>query len=146
MIYWFTGQPGAGKTTLGQELYYHILDYSSEVIHIDGDDLRNMFSDKDYSENGRKLNVQRAHDIAYFMSRKGFDVIVSLVSPFREQREKFKQNPEFKEIYVHTTNFRGREHYHVKDYEPPLENFIDIDTTDISEEESVNELFKKLKI
>lgn len=145
-IFWFTGQPGAGKTTLGKELYHHILDYSSEVIHIDGDDIRKMFNNTDYSNNGRFNNVERVHDIAYFMSKKGFDVVVSLVSPFREQRERFKENPNFVEIYLHTSDIRGRESFHVKDYEPPMENFIDIDTTNKLEIDSVNELFEKLLI
>lgn len=143
-IYWFTGQPGAGKTTLGSRLYNHILDYSSEVIHIDGDKLRKLFDNMDYSKDGRYRNVDRAYDIAHFMSNKGFDVVVSIVSPFREQREKFKKNSKFVEIYVHTTNIRGRENFHVTDYEPPLNNFIDINTTDKSESDTFGELVEKL--
>jgi adenylylsulfate kinase len=146
MIYWFTGQPGAGKTTLAKELYHHILDYSSEVIHIDGDDIRKIFNNTNYSNDGRYNNVERSHDIAYFMSKKGFDVVVSLVSPFREQREGFKENPNFVEIYVHTSDIRGRELYHVKDYEKPLENFIDIDTTNTPIENSIQHLYKEIKI
>ena len=38
MIYWFTGQPGSGKTTLAQKLYHHSLTLPDEVIHLDGDD------------------------------------------------------------------------------------------------------------
>ena len=50
MIYWFTGQPGAGKTTLAK----HLMDNLGEdnPIHIDGDDLRDIFQNKDYSELG----------------------------------------------------------------------------------------------
>jgi len=81
MIYYFTGQPGAGKTTLAELLY------DDGYIHIDGDDIRNIFDNKDYSEEGRKLNIRRAHDIAQFMDSKGFTVIISLVSPFRSLRD-----------------------------------------------------------
>jgi hypothetical protein len=31
------------------------------------------------------------------------------------------------EIYVHTSVQRGREKYFAENYEPPLENFLDID-------------------
>jgi adenylylsulfate kinase-like enzyme len=146
MIYWFTGQPGAGKTTLAIELYKTIKNDTAEVIHIDGDDLRDIFNNKVYTIDGRLRNIERAYDIAYFMEAKGFDVIVSMVSPYREQREKFKQNSNFVEIYVHTTNIRGREHYHVKDYEAPTTNFIEIDTTDTSELKSFENLINKLKL
>jgi adenylylsulfate kinase len=51
MIYWFTGQPGAGKTTLAKKLVEYL--NVGNTIHIDGDDLRDIFKNKDYSENGR---------------------------------------------------------------------------------------------
>ena len=144
MIYWFTGQPGAGKTTLAK----HLVTYfeNKNVIHIDGDDLRDIFQNKDYSELGRRKNIERAQDIARFMSQKGFNVIVSLVSPYRDQREEFKKNNQVKEIYVHTTDERGRENFHVNDYETPNNNFIDIDTTNKKEVDSFIELTVKLDI
>ncbi len=144
-IYWFTGQPGAGKTTLAKVIYHSILDHSSEAIHVDGDDIRIMFNNTDYTNYGRERNVERAHDIAYFMSKKGFDVVVSMVSPFRNQRNRFKENPNFIEIYVHTKDKRGREHFHVVDYEKPLENFVDVDTTNKTENESITDLIYKLE-
>jgi len=144
MIYWFTGQPGAGKTTLAK----HLVTYfeNKNVIHIDGDDLRDIFQNKDYSEFGRRKNIERAQDIARFMSQKGFNVIVSLVSPYRDQREEFKENNQVMEIYVHTTDERGRENFHVTDYETPNNNFIDIDTTNKKEVDSFIELTVKLDI
>ena len=45
------------------------------------------------------------------------------------------------EVYLHTTEIRGRENYFVEDYEPPSDNFIDMDTTLKTEEESLNEIF-----
>jgi adenylylsulfate kinase len=144
MIYWLTGQPGAGKTTLAK----HLVTYfeNKNVIHIDGDDLRDIFQNKDYSEFGRRKNIERAQDIARFMNQKGFNVIVSLVSPYRDQREEFKNNNQVKEIYVHTTDERGRENFHVNDYETPNNNFINIDTTNKKEVDSFIELTVKLDI
>ena len=50
MIYWFTGQPGAGKTVLANALKQQL----ENTFHIDGDDLRDIFDNKDYSEAGTK--------------------------------------------------------------------------------------------
>ena len=55
MIIWFTGQPGSGKTTLANELILNLKRNSPEkkVINIDGDDLRSISKNKDYSKEGR---------------------------------------------------------------------------------------------
>jgi adenylylsulfate kinase-like enzyme len=144
MIYWFTGQPGSGKTTLAKALESQI--FPKKTICIDGDDLRDIFDNKDYSESGRRKNIERAQEIALFMSKKGYVVLVSLVSPYRDQRETFKSKTDVVEIYVHAFTDRGRTQYHVPNYEPPLENFIDIDTTNSTEMESLREILKKIKI
>jgi hypothetical protein len=36
------------------------------------------------------------------------------------------------EFYVHTSEERERDLYHVEDYEKPLDNFVDVDTTEDS--------------
>ena len=57
MILWFTGQPGSGKTTLCKEMKIQLqkLNISEEkIFHIDGDDLRDLINNKDYSEKGRR--------------------------------------------------------------------------------------------
>jgi adenylylsulfate kinase-like enzyme len=143
MIYWFTGQPGAGKTTLAKELINYLND---DVIHIDGDDLRDIFQNKDYSEAGRRKNIERAQDIARFLNMKGATVVVSLVSPYLAQREEFKDNNTVTEIYVHTSDERGREGYHVKDYEKPQTNYVDIDTTNKSIAPSFIDLIKQIDL
>jgi adenylylsulfate kinase len=139
-IYWFTGQPGAGKTTLSNGLMSRLS--LVNFIHIDGDDIRDIFQNKDYSENGRRQNIQRAQDIAQFLNAKGNNVIVSLVSPYKDQRDNFKQNPNVVEIYVHTDEIRGREQFHVQNYEPPTENFIEINTTNTTVEECIEKILK----
>jgi adenylylsulfate kinase-like enzyme len=142
MIYWLTGQPGAGKTTLANNLK----DYIPKSIHIDGDDMRELFDNKDYSKKGRMKNIELTQNIAYFMHSKSLNVIVSLVSPYRKQREKFKQllGDKIKEIYVHTTEIRGREQYHVLDYEQPIRNYIDINTTDTSIQKCIDKIMSQI--
>ena len=142
MIYWLTGQPGAGKTTLCKQM---MLNMSSDVFHIDGDDLRGLFDNKDYSEVGRRKNIELAQQISEYLHNKGKHVFVSLVSPYKDQRDKFKEKMGnmLKEVYVYTSEVRGRENFFVQDYEPPTENYIDICTDNITVEECVENIFKK---
>jgi adenylylsulfate kinase-like enzyme len=141
MIYWFTGQPGHGKTVLCNLLKDYIqYNYQKNVIHIDGDDIREIFDNKDYSREGRIKNITFAQNLAHFCNKKGFDVVVSVVSPYKDVRESFKEKmgDEIVEFYVHANVERGREHFHVADYEPPTDRFIEIDTTFETPQESLN--------
>ena len=144
MVIWFTGQPGSGKTTLANsfiedKLIGFMKIQPVRIVHIDGDDLREIVDNKDYSEQGRRENINLAMNITRFMDNKGFIVVVSLVSPYRDQREKLKMERNIGEFYLHTTEIRGKEDYFVDDYEPPLHNFTDINTNK-SIEECLNEI------
>jgi adenylylsulfate kinase len=109
------------------------------------DDLRRIINNKDYSEQGRRTNIGQAIAIAKYLDDANYDVIVSLVSPYKDLREELKASTDVIEIYVHTTDIRGREAFHVSNYEPPTENFIDIDTTGVDVFTSLNELLTKLE-
>ena len=139
MIIWFTGQPGSGKTTLSNELIKLI--NNSTCISIDGDEIRDIFNNKDYSRDGRIKNIEMVQNFAIFLETKGFTPIVSLVSPYREIRENLKLKTKVLEIYVYSNEPRGRENFFVKDYEEPLKNFTEINTTNKSIEESGYEIF-----
>jgi len=144
MVLWFTGQPGSGKTTLTNKFIEdRLIGFMKiphwKIVHIDGDDLRDIVDNKDYSEKGRRENINLAMNLARFMDNKGFTVVVSLVSPYRDQREELKMERNIAEFYLHTTEIRGKEDYFVEGYEPPLHNFTDIDT-DKPIEECINEI------
>lgn len=144
MIYWFTGQPGHGKTTLAIALIAHLRAQGTEAFHVDGDDLRALTSNADYSRAGREANIRRAQTIAHYLQNQGRTVVVSLVAPYRDIREELKAHAEVTEVYVHTTEQRGREDRHAADYEAPLKNFIDIDTTGQSVADSLQELLDRI--
>lgn len=148
-IIWMTGQPGSGKTTICKHIInsqtrFLNLKKNSDYFHIDGDDLREIFDNKDYSEAGRRKNIELAQQIAHYLNNKGKKILVSLVSPYKDQRDKFKEKmgDQLIEVYVHTLQVRGRENFFVKDYQPPTENFLDIDTTYENVEESVKKIMK----
>ena len=144
MIYWFTGQPGHGKTTLAKAMLDHLAAKGIEAFHVDGDDLRTLTTNADYSRGGRENNIRRAQLLAHYLQSKGHTVVVSLVAPYRDIREELKAAADVTEVYVHTTETRGREEKHASDYEAPLTNFIDIDTTGKSVEESLQEVIAAL--
>jgi adenylylsulfate kinase len=148
MIYWFTGQPAHGKSVLGKKLTDFLKEKNINVFQLDGDDLRELTINKDYSEQGRINNIRNAQMIAEYLHKNGCDVIVSLVAPYRWLREEFKERiglDNFQEFYVHTTQPRERDHFKVEGYEPPISNFIDIDTTNDTPNESFNKIINQIK-
>ena len=131
-IIWLTGQPGSGKTTLAKGVVSNYDYLGKKVFHIDGDNLRDITENYDYTAEGRYKNVTNAQFIAKVLSKSGYVVVVSLVSPYKIVRGNLKNHIEnYYEIYVTYDNTieRGREHYHVEDYEEPVEDFLYIDTT-----------------
>lgn len=141
MIYWLFGQPAAGKTTLAKALISTIQD---DVFHIDGDNLREITKNFDYTKVGREKNLQSVLDIARFGDAHGYDVYISVVAPYNEQRESLIKTNNVVPIYVHTSDTRGRESYHVDNFELPEGDYISIDTTNKSVDESLDELKTKI--
>lgn len=137
MIINFTGQAGAGKTTLAKELANLLFN----PIIIDGDELREIFKNKDYSEEGRRKNITNAYNIARFLEHQGFTPIIALISPYLDLREELKSQSEVLEIYLHTDQIRGKEQFFAANYVSPKENFIQIDTS-----EPVNQCISKIII
>jgi serine/threonine protein kinase len=69
-LYWFTGQPGAGKTTLALELKSKLEDLhkrTKKVVILDGDEIRDLFNNKDYSPDGRLKNVEMVQNCCRFL-------------------------------------------------------------------------------
>jgi adenylylsulfate kinase-like enzyme len=124
MIINLTGQAGAGKSTIARELEKIL----NNPIVIDGDELREIFVNKDYSEDGRRKNITNAYNIARFLEVKEFTPIIALISPYEDLREDLKSTSEVKEIYIHTTQIRGRENYFAQNYSSPKSNFLDLST------------------
>ena len=142
MIIWLTGQPGSGKTTLANSIIYSLKKEQSDIkiINLDGDDLRSINKNKDYSKEGRIKNISTAISIIRFLANKDYLCVVSIVAPYRFLRNELKTEFPFLEVYLHTKEIRGRENFFAKDYEVPLEKHLSIDTGKLSIKESTNEI------
>tara|TARA_B100001057_G_scaffold487981_1_gene571554 strand:+ start:4547 stop:5011 length:465 start_codon:yes stop_codon:yes gene_type:complete len=143
MIIWFTGQPGSGKTTLANATIKALkkADTPLKIINLDGDDLRLINRNKDYSREGRIKNISTAISIIRFLANKNYICVVSIVAPYKFLRDELKTDFSFLEVYLHTNEIRGREDFFAKDYEPPTDpKHISIDTGELTIKESVDEV------
>jgi len=139
MILALFGQPHCGKSTLANLI---IEKEWANVVNIDGDKLRELFVNKDFSREGRIKNLNRASDISVFLNSIGTDVVLSLVYPYKEARDYLNSlNSEVIWVYLTYTEERGRENFHVKDFEAPIEeNVLHLNTSELTEEEALNKI------
>ena len=135
---WLTGQPGSGKTTLANMLLQKL--NNPKYINIDGDNIRTLFNNYDYSKQGRTKNIINVIALAEFLINNNLIPIISVVAPYRSLREAFKKKYNILEVYCHTTKDRNKTQYYVKEYEPPLTNYLDMDTTIKTIRDCVNEI------
>ena len=137
MVIVLFGQPCSGKTTLANQIE---ADY-----YIDGDHLRNMFKNQDYSRQGRINNLNRASDIATYLHYNGNKIVLSLVYPYKEARDYLNSLVgDVFWVYLTYEGERGREANHVTDFDLPYYDDLNviINTSATSEEDSL-ELIKK---
>ena len=147
MIYTFIGQPCSGKSTLAKMLHKKL----PGSLYLDGDELRRIFktsnSAEHFTREWREEQTRILQRFVAYIADQGIIVIIATVNPYRNIREEFKKSrKDLMEIYVHKSIERSRESFNVTDYEPPTEDFVDIDTTTDTVEESFNEVFECVKL
>ena len=78
------GLPGAGKTTLANELAKLI-----KSKRVNADEIRRAANDWDFSEEGRKRQSKRMSDAALKLKNEGNNVIADFICPTPEARKLF---------------------------------------------------------
>ena len=163
---WFTGLPSSGKTTLANKIEEKLFKINKHSYILDGDNLRHgVCSDLNFSEQDRIENIRRAAEISKLMFDAGLIVIASFVSPYlagRDYARSLFEKNDFFEIYLNTSidvcekrDVKGL--YHKarsgiikdltgigSDYEPPLAADIEINTNDLSINDSVELIFNEI--
>ena len=168
MCLWMTGLSGSGKSTLANALEQELNKQGKHTYILDGDNLRHgLNSDLSFSESDRNENVRRAAEAAQLMVDAGLIVIVGLISPFKQERDRarslFKEN-QFKEIYISTSLqeceqrdvkglYQKARRGEVKDftgidspYEPPDNPEFIIDTQNKSVSDCVQSILEKVNL
>ena len=78
------GLPGAGKTTLANELEKLI-----KSKRLNADEIRKAANDWDFSEEGRTRQAKRMYDAALKLKSEGNNVIADFICPTPEARKLF---------------------------------------------------------
>ena len=92
-VLWITGLPCSGKTTLSEKLRLSLCHKNILTYVIDGDQIRKgLSSDLGFLKEDRSENIRRVGEVAKLFSDEGFVVIASLISPFRKDRDKVRNN------------------------------------------------------
>jgi adenylyl-sulfate kinase len=105
---WFTGLPGAGKTTIATAVEAHLIDAGRSAYRLDGDNLRHgLCRDLGFSKDDRETNVGRVGEMARLFADAGTIALVALVSPYTDCREKVRElhhrdGLRFLEVFVNT--------------------------------------------
>lgn len=164
---WFTGLSGAGKSALANEIEKVLNARGNYTMLLDGDNVRmGLNQNLGFQEQDRIENIRRTAEVAKLMNDAGLIVLVSLISPYRNDRGKAREivgNADFVEIYVSTPleecekrdvkglyrkaregkipNFTGI----FSPYEPPFHAEIEVDTSQYTLEEAVDYVWSELQ-
>lgn len=143
MILWLTGNSGVGKSTLGR-----ILRYRLGAILLDGDEMRHAISEKaGFSKKDREEHNLRVARLAKVLVNQDFNVIVSVIAPFQETRDKIDDvlNP-VKICWIYVKRKKDLDNLDIdKPYEIPKNPDIVVDVDKLSVDESVELIYRKIR-
>ncbi|WP_414648988.1 sulfate adenylyltransferase subunit CysN [Dokdonella sp.] len=163
---WFTGLSGSGKSTIANlvDRRLHTMGYHTYIL--DGDNVRHgLNKDLGFTDEDRVENIRRVAEVAKLMVDAGLIVLVSFISPFRDERRMARElfdDGEFLEVFVDTPlelceqrdpkglyrrarageipNFTGIS----SPYQPPEHADIHLQTADLTTEQSVELVTSRL--
>ncbi|MDK1378739.1 MULTISPECIES: adenylyl-sulfate kinase, partial [unclassified Sinorhizobium] len=105
-VLWFTGLSGSGKSTIANALDKVLHARGKHTYLLDGDNVRHGLNrDLGFTDEDRVENIRRVAEVAKLMADAGLIVLVSFISPFRDERRmarELMEKGEFIEIFVDT--------------------------------------------
>ncbi|HBF30815.1 MAG TPA: adenylyl-sulfate kinase [Rhizobium sp.] len=105
-VIWLTGLSGSGKSTIANALDTKLYERGYHTYILDGDNVRHGLNrDLGFSNDDRVENIRRVAEVAKLMADAGLIVIVSFISPFRDDRalaRRLMVNNEFVEVFIDT--------------------------------------------
>ena len=163
---WLTGLSGSGKSTVARALEKRLVSMGVAAFVLDGDNVRHgLNKDLGFSAEDRTENIRRISEVAKLMNDAGVVVITAFISPFLEDRKHARsiigegkfietfidadleicQQRDPKGLYKKVAegkigNFTGVD----SPYEKPTSPEVQLKTGDLSVDESVDVLVKKL--
>jgi bifunctional enzyme CysN/CysC len=105
---WLTGLSGSGKSTIAHFAEALLIESGRGAYTLDGDNIRHgLNADLGFSSKDRAENVRRIGEVARLMADAGLVVFVSLISPYRSDRDAVRHTHEaagidFFEVFVDT--------------------------------------------
>jgi bifunctional enzyme CysN/CysC len=134
-VVWLTGLSGAGKSTIANLVERKLHALGRLTYLLDGDNLRHGLNrDLGFTSADRVENVRRSAEVAALMADAGLIVLVSLISPFRAERQAARElvgAGSFLEVFVDTAlevaEARDRKGLYAKARRGELPNFTGID-------------------
>jgi len=103
---WMTGLSGSGKSTISDKATSLSRQRGMPCVQLDGDIIRKgLCGDLGFSPEDRKENIRRVAEVAKLFNQEGYCVIVSLISPMKEDRENARRiigKGSFLEVYIST--------------------------------------------
>lgn len=103
-VVWLYGLSGSGKSTIANALEKRLFEMGNHTYCLDGDNTRlGLNKDLGFSAIDRLENVRRVAEVAKLMADAGMIVLVSLITPYEEQRSLVKEilkNKRFLDVYI----------------------------------------------
>jgi bifunctional enzyme CysN/CysC len=105
-IVWFTGLSGSGKSTIANLIEKRLTAEGRHAYILDGDNVRHgLNKDLGFTDTDRIENIRRVAEVAKLMADAGLIVLVSFISPFRNERRMAREiagDIDFLEVFVDT--------------------------------------------
>ncbi|MEG2782922.1 MAG: adenylyl-sulfate kinase [Lachnospiraceae bacterium] len=100
-VYWITGLSGAGKTTIGTLLFDYLKNKKDNVVMLDGDIMRKINPNNDYTIEGRDRASYTNLRLCQFLSDQNIDVVACFIGMYDRYRDWNRENIEnYMEIYL----------------------------------------------